>query len=233
MSFLSLWALWFLVIVPVAIGLYLLRLKRKRHDVSSLIFWQQVLRDEQSTKLFQKLRRILSLLLQILCIVLIVLALARPILKRLMSEPTSRILVVDTTASMQVKEGDKTRFEQARAAARRWVGQSSFREETMILAAGREPKVVCPFSSDEKVLLEVLASLEPSDAGAGGRPKNSPGQDRRSRNRRAQRSAGPGSFQGGSRQGDATERGDVRNDARQRRHSPLFEQAVVSKSRYL
>jgi len=170
MSFLSLWAFWFLLVVPVAVGLYLLRLKRKRHDVSSLIFWQQVLRDEQSTKLFQKLRRILSLLLQILFIVLIVLALARPILKRFMSEPTSRILVFDTTASMQIKEGDKTRFEQALASARRWIGQSSFREETMILTAGREPKVACPFSSDEKVLLEVLSGLQPSDA-AGSLPR--------------------------------------------------------------
>ena len=164
MSFLSLWAFWFLVLVPLAVGLYLLRLKRKRHDVSSLIFWQEVLRDEQSTKLFQKLRRILSLLLQILFIVLIVLALARPVLKHLMGDPTSRILVIDTTASMQVKEGDKTRFEMARSAARRWIAQSSFKEETMILAAGREPKVVCPFSSDEKVLLEVLAALNPTDA---------------------------------------------------------------------
>lgn len=164
MSFLTLWAFWFLAIVPVAVGLYLLRLKRKRHDVSSLIFWQQVLRDEQSTKLFQKLRRILSLLLQILFIVLIVLALARPVLKRFMSDPTSRILVIDTSASMQVREGDQTRFERARSAARRWVGQSSFREETMILAAGRQPKVVCPFSSDEKVLLEVLANLRATDS---------------------------------------------------------------------
>ncbi|MBV9463994.1 MAG: BatA and WFA domain-containing protein [Verrucomicrobiae bacterium] len=163
MAFLWANAFWFLLLVPLAVLLYLLRLKRRRQEVPSLMFWQQVLRDAPSAKLFQKLRQILSLLLQIAIIALVVLALARPVPKRFAEMSVSRVLIVDTSASMKAKEAQTTRFGLARDAARRWISQASGIDQTLLMTAGRQPKVACPFSADEKILLESLSKIRATD----------------------------------------------------------------------
>ncbi len=66
MSFLTPLAfLGFLLFIPVIL-LYLLKQRRRRIVVSTLLFWDEILRDEHSVASITKLRKILSLLLQLL-----------------------------------------------------------------------------------------------------------------------------------------------------------------------
>ena len=51
--------------VPIVV-LYILKLRRRREPVSTLMFWEQLFREKQTTSLFQKLKHLLSLLLQLL-----------------------------------------------------------------------------------------------------------------------------------------------------------------------
>ena len=78
MSLLNPWAFSFLAIVPVIVLLYLLKIKRLPATVSTLMFWQRVVAENRRRSLFQKLRRLLSLLLHLLIFLLILFALARP-----------------------------------------------------------------------------------------------------------------------------------------------------------
>ena len=63
--------------IPIIL-LYMLKLRRKQIQVSSTLLWVQLLRDQQANAPWQKLRRNLLLILQLLILAALVVALARP-----------------------------------------------------------------------------------------------------------------------------------------------------------
>ena len=63
--------------IPIVI-FYMLKLRRREVTVSSTLLWQMVLRDRQANAPWQRLRRNLLLLLQLLILAALILALARP-----------------------------------------------------------------------------------------------------------------------------------------------------------
>ena len=58
--------LWLLLLVPAIVLLYLLKLRRREVVVSSIMLWTRLLQEAQANAPFQKLRRHLLLLLQLL-----------------------------------------------------------------------------------------------------------------------------------------------------------------------
>lgn len=166
MTFLAPWATWFLAGVPVIVLLYLLKLKRRPITVSTLLFWERVMKENRQRALFQKLRNLFSLLLHLLIFLLIVAALAKPALDRLMRDGASVVIIVDTRARMQaVENGGQTRFDRALTEARRYVREAGPGRQLALLSAGASPSVIVPFTSDERALLTGLESLIPTDAG--------------------------------------------------------------------
>ena len=82
MSFTALSSAWlFALLVPLII-FYFLKLKRPRQIISSLVLWRQVLSDQRVNSPFQKFKRNLLLLLQILLLTLLALAAMQPFLRR-------------------------------------------------------------------------------------------------------------------------------------------------------
>lgn len=86
--------------------LYILRLRRRRVRVPFAQLWERVLKEKESTSLFRRLKRILSLLLQLLFLLLLVLALGDPRLSSEVLEGRHIILLVDTSASMRAIDGE-------------------------------------------------------------------------------------------------------------------------------
>jgi hypothetical protein len=165
MTFLAPWATWFLAGVPIIVLLYLLKLKRRPLTVSTLLFWERVMQENRQRALFQKLRHLLSLLLHLLIFLLIVAALAKPAIDRLVRDGASVVLVIDTRARMQaIEEGGETRLAKALKEARQFVREAGPGRQMSILAAGATPHVIVPFSGDERVLLDGLASLTATDS---------------------------------------------------------------------
>ena len=72
MNFLSPTAFLLFGLAAPIVMLYILRLRRRREPVSTLMFWEQIFREKQTTSLFQKLKHLLSLLLQLLFLALLV-----------------------------------------------------------------------------------------------------------------------------------------------------------------
>lgn len=107
--FLSLLSLEILVII-----LYLIRPKRLRLKVPSLILWEKVLKEEPIGRWFKKLPKNLILLLQILTLLFIILYLSKPILsfEGILGRPT--IFILDSSASMISKDIFPSRFEKAK-----------------------------------------------------------------------------------------------------------------------
>ena len=77
-GFQSLSHLWLLALFAPLVLFYFLKLKRPRADIPSLVLWRQVLQDHRVNSPFQKFKRNLLLLLQILLLLFLILAALQP-----------------------------------------------------------------------------------------------------------------------------------------------------------
>jgi hypothetical protein len=155
-------ALLFLGLFIPVILLYLLKQRRRRIEVSTLMFWDKILRDEQTVTSLSKLKKLLSLLLQLLFIALLAFAIARPLLSGKLTGARRIILFVDISASMLVQEGNQTRFDLARQKAASVVRGMSIGDSLMLVAVAAEPDIVHPFTDNKRDLRDAIAKLSPT-----------------------------------------------------------------------
>src|SRR3712207_5216409 len=100
MSFITPLAFALAALVPVIVAMYLLKLRREERTVSSTFLWQRMVRDVEANSPWQRLRRNLLLLLQLLLLAALVFALARPYFLTTGIGGRNLILIVDRSASM-------------------------------------------------------------------------------------------------------------------------------------
>lgn len=156
----------FAALVPIVVILYLLKIRRRDAAVSTLRFWQQLATDNRRRTFWQKLRRPLSLLLQLLLLALVLFALARPELGAFsFGGGASTVVVFDARARMQGREENGgTRFEEARTIAASFLRRASTGQQVALLTAGARPRVLVPLSTDDAPLLSALQNLTADDA---------------------------------------------------------------------
>ena len=93
--------LWLGVAAPI-VALYFLKLRRRKLQVSSTWLWSRSIQDLQVNAPFQKIRRSLLLLLQLLLVALAALALAGPIGRASPPDQKRWVFIIDRSASMQL-----------------------------------------------------------------------------------------------------------------------------------
>ncbi len=150
------------------IVLYMLRLRRREVSVSSTLLWQRLVQDREANAPWQRLRRNLLLLLQLLILAALVIALARPFVPVPGVAAGSVALLLDASASMNATDipGGTTRFDAAREQARGLVADLAPGEVMTIIAAGPTPQVLTPPTADRVALRDALARARPSAAAA-------------------------------------------------------------------
>jgi len=151
--------------IPVVILLYLLKLKRQVRVVSSTLLWHRFLLDSRANAPFQKLRRNLLLLLQILILLLTVLALARMFFPSKAEPSAFRIALIDASASMQSTDVLPTRFEEARKQALELVNSLRDNDQMMVILIGAQPSLVCPATTSKETLRRAIQTVQPQDTG--------------------------------------------------------------------
>src|SRR5210317_1047649 len=104
-------------IIPILIIIHTLKPKPRQVDVTNLFLWNAVLREKSRNISFERLKKNLPLLLQVLIVVLAALALAKPTWMNLTAKKGNMILVIDTSASMKTRSGSGIRFDLARQKA--------------------------------------------------------------------------------------------------------------------
>jgi hypothetical protein len=160
------------VSVPLLLLLYFLKLKRREQVISSTLLWKRAVQDLQVNAPFQRLRRNILLLLQLLVLLAILLALAGPILSLIAGPARRYVLLIDRSASMNATDVRPSRLEAAKEQAKVFVESLrskafySFRDEsdqTMVIAFDNRAKVMCNFTSDKKQLNRAIDAVMPSD----------------------------------------------------------------------
>ena len=165
------------VVVPSVVLLYFLKLRRRVVTISSTLLWRRAIQDQQVNAPFQRLRRNLLLLIQLLILACLLLAFARPTL-RTTAHPGQRVVIlIDQSASMNATDGDPTRLDDARRVARELVdnltlqgngglgasGQDRGAGGGMVIAFAHRARVVQPFTTDPVPLRRAIDSIEPTD----------------------------------------------------------------------
>lgn len=155
--------LWLLPIGGMIVLMYILKLRRRDVVVSSTFLWSQVIRDVQANAPFQKLRKSLLLLLQLIAASLLILALARPFFNAYAMGGRNVVLIVDTSASMRATDVAPSRLDAARRIAHDLVGRMRPGDKMMILSASSRPKAASGFTSERSELHRAVDGLSPDD----------------------------------------------------------------------
>src|SRR5262249_12029464 len=106
-----------------------------------------------------RFRRNLLLLVQLLALLLLVAAFARPFFDRDASGFRSLVIVIADSASMGATDGAPTRLDQARARAADLVASLSPSDEVMVVVAGTPTSVAAPFTRDHAAALRALDEI--------------------------------------------------------------------------
>ncbi|MBW2412007.1 MAG: VWA domain-containing protein, partial [Deltaproteobacteria bacterium] len=166
MSFLNPGMLITLGLIPILILIHTLKPKPRQVEVSNLFLWQAVLKERSRDLSFERLKRNLPLMLQILLVILAALALANPTWEYSVSRSGNLILVVDTSASMKTNTASGTRFERAIEKALDLIEQRGNDQKILIVEAAKKPLVKVGFSDDTRQAMRMIKSLTPTDQSA-------------------------------------------------------------------
>jgi Ca-activated chloride channel family protein len=165
MRLLSAGALAWLSLGALIIFFYLLKLKRKRRVVPSVLLWRRALEEMEANAPFRRLRRNLLLLLQLVALAALVFALARPLVATRALASGSTVIIIDATASMSARDEDGTsRLERAKQIARDMVDGLSRDDRAAIVESSSRVTVRAPVTSDRAALRSAIDDVRETDA---------------------------------------------------------------------
>jgi len=155
--------LWTIPIGGIIVVMYILKLKRKDVVVSSTFLWRQVIRDVQANAPFQKLRRNLLLLLQLIAAALIIFALSGPFQRFFANGGRNIVVIVDTSASMGATDVQPSRLDEAKRKAHDLVRERKPGDLMMILSASSRPQAATGFTHEGAELDRAIDGLKAHD----------------------------------------------------------------------
>lgn len=149
------------LLIPV-IAMYLLKRRREEVLVSSVYLWERVVQDIEANAPWQRLRRNLLLLLQLLFLLLAVFGLAQPFLKRAGAAGQSLIIVLDSSISMGARDMPQgTRLDAARAEALRLMEGLPDNGRITVIRGGDGADILAANSDDRVAVRDALGAVAP------------------------------------------------------------------------
>jgi len=160
-----------LVAVFAAVGvgvavLYVLKLRRRVVAVPFSPLWERILRDKEATTLFSKLKRLLSLLLQLALLALLVLALGDPRAAESFIKGRTVVVLVDASASMQATDVAPTRLGFAKDEVKKMIRGLGGADRMLIAQMDAMITPLGPMTGDTSALEREVDSIAATDARA-------------------------------------------------------------------
>lgn len=160
MHFLNSLGFIFSLIIPLIILLYLLKRRYQEHIVSSTFLWEQVLRDVEANRPWQRLKKNLLLFLQLLVAAFLILAISRPYIPLAGMAGCHIVAVIDCSASMMAEDIKPSRFSEAKSQLRQLIDSLGKNEKMTILTMAEHADVLINNSNDRSRLYAALDSIE-------------------------------------------------------------------------
>lgn len=167
MSFLWWAGFGFAASLPMLVLLYILKLKRKEFLVPSTFLWHRCVEDLRVNSPFQRLRKNLLLVLQLLVLLLLTLAVARPVLKVRDPKGGVMILLVDCSASMGATDVKPNRLAVAKEAAIELIDAMKEGDQVMVISFAAKASTVSTLTADRGVARDAVRSIQLADTRTG------------------------------------------------------------------
>ncbi len=148
-----------LLFVPAVIAMYLLKLRRDEAVVPSTLLWTRLVADVEANAPWQRLRRSLLLLLQLLLVIALALLAARPFLERPAGLARDIVLVMDTSASMAATDVVPDRLTAAKQVAIDALKDLPTGGKVSLIAADRTARIVVNESGDLTRVRQAIESI--------------------------------------------------------------------------
>ena len=152
-------------VIPLILFLHSLKPRGLQVRTTTFFLWERVLKEQPlGTRLGWLLRKNLLLILQLLAAVALVAALADPWLRYFGSASGDLVVVMDLSASMKAEERGVSRFEAARREWLSLIDGLGAGQRMMVIGAGAQPRLLMPFTADQRRLRGLARGLEATDA---------------------------------------------------------------------
>lgn len=160
-GFSALPAAWLFLLLGPLILFYFLKLKRPRMEVPSLALWRQVISDQRVNSPFQRFKRNLLLLLQILLLCALVMGAMQPYWPSGTDRAQAIPVLIDVSASMGAldKSGGTTRLDAAKVEVRRLIDNLLPEQRLCLIAVDSTARRITDFTDNQRVLRDALNGL--------------------------------------------------------------------------
>ncbi len=186
MSFLSpiplaIWGTVAAAAVLLAIGAYIIKMRRRRFEVPFSQLWKRVLEQKDANALWKQLRRLMSLLLILIVLGAVLFAALDPTLGATDRSARNVVVLLDASASMKATDGDpagegetaasaatagSTRLDAAKKRAIELVDSMGGGDLAMIVKVDGQATPLSRFSSDAPMLRKIIEGVTASDTPA-------------------------------------------------------------------
>lgn len=152
------------IAIPALLFFYFLKLRRKPLRVSSTLFWEQAVSDLQVNAPFRWIRPSLLLVIQLLALLCLLLAIARPAIDGGVGEGRV-VILIDASASMNaIDEPDGvSRLELAKQSARNYLDALPAETQVMIIEITGQTRTLTNFTRNRGMTSSAIESVSPSD----------------------------------------------------------------------
>ncbi|MDE7463743.1 MAG: VWA domain-containing protein [Clostridiales bacterium] len=149
-----------LIGIPIIIFIYIIKSKYTEQTIASTYLWELSEKFLKRRKPISKLTGIVTLILQLLAVVALSLLVAHPVFT-VADSANDFYFIVDGSASMNMKQGDDTRFERGRDKITELIDDAKTGSSYTIVFVGDSVNVVCEGVTDKaqaKVYVEELSA---------------------------------------------------------------------------
>lgn len=156
--------LWFLVLIPIFVLMYILKQRYEEKQIPSLYLWQQVVMDMDATSPFQKLKQNILFFLQLLILLLCIFAMTNPFIWWKNNNYQNVVLVVDTSGSMSALGEKDIKLEEAKQKAEALINSLSSGTRITLISASKNFKVELSGSTEKKEIINKLEAISPTNS---------------------------------------------------------------------
>lgn len=150
----------------LVVVLYILKLRRRQVAVPFSKLWESILSEKQTTSLFAKLKRLLSLLIALAIVALLAGALGDPRPTTDLQTGRTLAVLIDASLSMQATDVRPSRLEKAREEARRLARTLGGADRMIVMQMDATTAPLGPMSGDTAALLEAIDRVRPTEVAA-------------------------------------------------------------------
>lgn len=162
MKFFNLWGFLGLLSIPIIIIMYLLKQKHKEVKIPSIMLWQKAVLLSEAQQPWQKLRKNLIMLLQLIAALLITFVLAKPYIIGI-EQVNNYIFVLDSSMSMKTEEENSTRFETAKQKIYEMIENVEPNSTMSLIVAESQPYIAVNTTDSKSKVKSALNNLKVTD----------------------------------------------------------------------